>query len=81
MEVQNIDSIREEILTRRKERGWSQKQLAMKAGVSVNTIFLLEKKGNDIYLDTLLKILTALGMRLDITLPPMPVYKRSVFRY
>lgn len=81
MVIENIDSIRAEVRQRRKDKGWSQKWLAIKAGVSHNTVFLLENSSNDIYLDSLLKILTALGMKLEMGNASAPASKREVFRY
>lgn len=83
MVIENIDSIRDVVRQRRKDKGWSQRWLAMKAGVSPNTVFLLEHSSNDIYLDSLLKILTALGMKLEVgnASTPAPSRQRDFFRY
>ena len=77
-----IDDLRVLVREQRKERNWSQRKLAEKAGVGLNTVFLLESSTNDIYLDTLTRILTALGYEIKVeaepkTSPP----QRNVFRY
>ena len=67
MEINSIDQIREEARRVRKDLGWSQNRLAMKAGVSLNTVYRMEHLEYDIYLDTLLRIMRALGMKLVVT--------------
>lgn len=80
MVIDNIDAVRAEVTRLRKERGWSRHQLAIKAGVALNTIYLLETGQNDVYLNTLVRVFGVLGMELEIEEVPQPK-KRETWRY
>lgn len=77
-----LDDLRVLVREKRKERSWTQEKLAEMAGVSKNTIFLLETGKNDIYLYSLTRILTALGYEIKVEAEPTTVPpRREVFRY
>ena len=78
--IDNIDTVRAEVIRLREERGWFRKQLAIKAGVALNTIYLLETGQNDVYLNTLVQVFKALGVKLEIAEVPQPK-KREAWRY
>ena len=48
----------------RLERGWTKTQLAERAGVSMQTVWNMEKHGS-VSLDTVRKIARALGVTMD----------------
>ena len=50
----------------RKQRGWSQSQLAVRVGVRQGTISLIETGNPATKLDTLLAILAALELELQV---------------
>lgn len=49
----------------RKKLGWSQEQLAQKAGVSRPTVARVET-GNDVTTTTIIKLARALGLTLEL---------------
>lgn len=55
------------IRTRRKGRRLSQQALAREAGVGKTVVFDIEKGKSTVRLLTLLKILKAVGLRLDLS--------------
>lgn len=56
------------IKAKRLELGWSQKQLAEKAGLCHNTIYNLEANKGAIKLETYEKVCKALGIKMSILL-------------
>jgi len=57
----------------RKQSGLSQAHLAMLAGVGKTVVFDIEKGKTTIQMDSLLKILNALNIRLTLNTPiPLP---------
>lgn len=80
MVVDSVGTMKTEIRRRREELGWSRQKLALKAGVGLNTVYLLETSQNDVYLDTLVKVLSALGMKLEAAASTEQP-KRAIWRY
>lgn len=58
--LERLDEIREKEKKRRKEKGWTQQQLAANSGVSYASLRRFESQG-DIELRSLIKIMQALG--------------------
>lgn len=48
----------------RKKKGWTQNELAEKAGVGLNFVYQLEKNKRTVQLDTTNQVLQALGYRV-----------------
>jgi len=61
----------------RKKAQLSQVQLAFLAGVGKTVVFDIEKGKISVQLDSLLKILNVLNVRLDFQGPLMKLYKES----
>jgi transcriptional regulator with XRE-family HTH domain len=61
-----IKSIGESISIRRKELRITQRDLADLAGISINTLYKLERGQGNPSLDVLTKIATVLGMQLKL---------------
>ena len=59
------------ILAHRKKSNLTQKQLADLAGVGKTVVFDLEKGKETVQLNSLLKILSALNIKLELTSPLM----------
>lgn len=53
----------------RKQRGWSQTQLAEKIGVSRLWVGQFEKGKESVEIGLVLKVLRTLGLRLEVSLP------------
>jgi len=66
----------------RRAQGLRQEELALAAGVSTKTLHNLEGGTSGLRVDTLLRILQVLGLRLDITprAPSMPVWRGRLDR-
>ena len=63
------ETIRDVILALRLAKGWSQTELAKRAGLSRNAIALIEtnaKRGQNPRISTLLAIFNALGVDIEI---------------
>lgn len=67
----NPDDIANIIRTCRKQSGLSQHALAQLAGVGKTVVFDIEKGKTSVQLDTLLKILDVLNIRLHLETPFM----------
>lgn len=65
------DRIAEAIKAARKAAGLRQQDVAMAAGVSTRTITNIEQRNPGVQLNTLLNVLTALGLSLDIIERPV----------
>jgi len=50
----------------RKKLGWSQSKLAEKASVGLNFVYQLEKNKPSVQLDSLQKVLGALGLKISL---------------
>ncbi len=50
----------------RKKMGWSQSKLAEKSGVGLNFVYQLEKNKPSVQLDSLQKVLGALGLKISL---------------
>ena len=61
----------------RKIAGISQEDLALQAGLGKTVIFDLEKGKMTVRLETLLKVLFALNIKLDFQSPLMDQFKES----
>ncbi len=61
-----VKSIGESISIRRKELRITQRDLADLAGISINTLYKLERGQGNPSLDVLTKIATVLGMQLKL---------------
>lgn len=66
------DSVGKTVRNIRAEAGWSQKELAQKAGISQQLISRIEKGRENISLATLRKISGALGRELEINFEKLP---------
>jgi len=64
--VVGVDEIIEEIYNRRVELGYTQKEVADRAGIKQPAIARLESFVNIPRLDTLMRVLKALGLRLRV---------------
>lgn len=50
----------------RKEKGWTQEELAQKASISYNTLIKIERKGiKNPKIETVVKLSKALGVTID----------------
>ena len=61
----------------RKKSGLSQTELAKLAGLGKTVIFDVENKKLSVRLDTLLKILNVLNIKLNFTSPLMNLFRES----
>ncbi len=61
-----VKAIGESIRQRRKELGITQPDLADLAGISINTLYKLERGQGNPSLDVIQKITTVLGMQLKL---------------
>ena len=73
MKIQEIGEI---IRFHRKKSGLTQEGLAMLAGLGKTVIFDIEKGKLSVRLDTFLKVLNVLNIRLDFQSPLMELIKR-----
>jgi transcriptional regulator with XRE-family HTH domain len=56
----------ENLVSLRKQRGWSQEKLAQESGISYNTLIKLERKGiKNPKIETVVRLADALGVSLD----------------
>ncbi len=62
----------------RKRAGLTQQELAKLAGIGKTAVFDLEKGKESIQLDTLVKILGVLNLRIEIEGPLMEEYRKKV---
>ena len=54
------------LVTLRKQKGWSQERLAQEAGISYNTLIKLERSGiKNPKIETVIKLADALEVNLD----------------
>ena len=54
------------LVTLRKQKGWSQEKLAQEAGISYNTLIKLERNGiKNPKIETVIKLADALDVSLD----------------
>jgi len=54
------------LVTLRKQKGWSQEKLAQEAGISYNTLIKLERNGiKNPKIETVIKLADALSVSLD----------------
>jgi transcriptional regulator with XRE-family HTH domain len=54
------------LVTLRKQKGWSQEKLAQEAGISYNTLIKLERNGiKNPKIETVIKLADALNVSLD----------------
>ena len=71
-----VDSFGELVAARRVQIGWTQQQLAGRAGVAVSTLSAIESGGQKPRIDAAARIATALGMHFDLhgaaSLPAVP---------
>ncbi len=73
----NPKKIGDMIRFHRKIAGISQEDLALQAGLGKTVIFDLEKGKMTVRLETLLKVLFALNIKLDFQSPLMDQFKES----
>lgn len=69
--MDKIDDIAEAVITHRKKAGLTQKQLADLAGVGKTVVFDIEKGKASIRFDTLMKVLDALNIQINLDSPLM----------
>lgn len=60
------------VMTCRKRCGLTQKELADLAGVGKTVVFDIERAKPTVRLDSVLKVLSALNIKLELTLPFQP---------
>ncbi|MET0603723.1 MAG: helix-turn-helix domain-containing protein, partial [Baekduia sp.] len=60
------ERIAEAVRTERKRQGLDQRTLALVANVGERSIYRIENSEQTVRLDVLLRVLTALGLQLDI---------------
>ena len=66
-----LQSFRERLLLARRRRGWNQKQLADRAGMSLMTISRIESGATQhVYIETAVRLANALEMTTDELLDP-----------
>lgn len=75
MDPKNISKM---IRFHRKKSGMSQEELALLAGLGKTVIFDLEKGKMTVRLETLLKVLHALNIRIDFQSPLMELFKENL---
>lgn len=56
----------DDLIALRKEKGWTQKELSEVCGLTQSVIARLERKKVTPQLDTLLKVASALGCKLEL---------------
>jgi predicted transcriptional regulator len=66
--IQFVANVVGHIIERRKALGWTQQQLAEKAGIQQSAIARLENGGTIPKLDTLFKIANALGLKIQLVI-------------
>lgn len=69
MRVKTVDTLGELVRDQRKQRGWSQSQLAEKVGVSRLWVGQFENGKETVELGLVLKVLRALDLNLEAGLP------------
>ena len=62
----SVDDIARAVREERRRQGMDQQRLALVANVAVRSIHRIEHAEPTIRLDTLLKVLSALGLQLDV---------------
>lgn len=62
----------------RKKSGLSQAELGRLAGLGKTVIFDIEKGKLSVRLDTLLKVMNVLNIKIDFQSPLMPLFKESL---
>lgn len=75
--MQDIKKIGEIVKFHRKQSGLGQLQLAKLSSVGKTVIFDIEKGKLSVRLDTLLKVLKALNIRISVESPLMQIYVES----
>lgn len=75
--MENIERIGEIVKFHRKQSGLSQLQLAQLSAVGKTVIFDIEKGKPSVRLDTLLKVLKTLNIRISVESPLMKIYMES----
>lgn len=68
MRIKTVDTLGELVRDQRKQRGWSQSQLAEKIGVSRLWVGQFEKGKETVELGLVLKVLRALDLNLEASL-------------
>lgn len=63
--MDDLDALAEQVQEARKQRGWSQQELANRAGVSVRSVSNFERKTNSPQAATLRAILRSLDLERD----------------
>lgn len=64
-----FDKISKAVISNRKKAGLSQKELADLAGVGKTVVFDIEKGKETVRLNTLLKVLEALNIKIELIQP------------
>ncbi len=75
MDVNYIAAI---IRYHRKKSGLSQMQLAQLAGLGKTVIFDIEKGKRSVRLDTLLRVLAVLNIKIELQSPLMALFKENL---
>lgn len=66
----DLSEIAQAIRSTRRERGWSQTDLARQAGLSRPTVARLEQGAEGLSLANLYKVLKVLGLTVSVYVPP-----------
>lgn len=73
----NLDNLAELIRFHRKKSGLSQLELALMSGVGKTFIFDLEKGKKTVQLDSVVKVLSILNIKIIFDSPLMDEFRRS----
>lgn len=80
MRIKTADALGELVRDQRKQRGWSQSQLAEKVGVSRLWVGQFENGKESVELGLVLKTLRELGISVDASLPQNKQFPGGLFR-
>lgn len=75
-----LESLGKMLRFHRKKSGLSQAELALLAGVGKTVVFDIEKGKISIQLDTLVKILKVLNIKIELLSPLMNLFKESLMK-
>jgi y4mF family transcriptional regulator len=75
-----VEDVAGAVLTARKQRGWTQAQLASGAGVSRDLVNRLERGSGRVELQKVLDVLAALGLATSVEERRSPVDLHSLVR-
>ena len=80
MRITTVDDVAGTVRSVRRERGWTQAQLATKAGVSRDLVNRLERGSGRVEVAKVLDVLAALGLATTVEPRRVPVDLAAVVR-